>query len=66
MEDINIIIQIAALGVLIALINTMLEKTNNKEYTIIVNVIGLIIVLSMVIREVINLFTSIRSIFGFL
>lgn len=61
--DIGIIFKIAAIGILITVICQILKKSDRDDIATLVSLAGLIIVLSLVISMVYELFESIRSIF---
>ena len=62
--DIEIIFKIAAVGLIVAVLNQLLSRSGREEYTMITTLAGLIIVLMMVIPYVSTLFGYIRSVFG--
>lgn len=61
---IDVIFKIAAVGLLTAIINYVLEKADKKEIASLVTLAGLVIVLIMVLDLVSGLFGSLRTIFG--
>lgn len=61
--EIAILFKIAALGIIVAVINQVLSHLDKKEYTIIVTLSGLIIGLMMVLPAISDLFDYIKSIF---
>jgi stage III sporulation protein AC len=61
--EIAILFKIAALGIIVAVINQVLAHLDKKEYTIIVTLSGLIIGLMMVLPAISDLFDYIKSIF---
>jgi len=62
--NIDILFKIAGVGILAAIINSILEKSDKKEITTFVTLAGLIIVLMMVVDMVSGLFDSLKSIFN--
>ncbi len=58
------LIRIAGTGLLVAVINQILSKYGKEEYGMLVTVSGIVIVLLMLMREVSNLFDTIRGLFG--
>ena len=62
--DIDIIFKIAAVGILVAILNQLLNKAGKEEIAMMTTIAGLIIVLLMVIDMISGLFESIRQIFG--
>jgi stage III sporulation protein AC len=61
--NIDIIFKIAGVGIITAVINNILEKSEKKEIATLVTLAGLVIVLLMVIEMIGGLFDTLRSIF---
>lgn len=61
---IDVIFKIAAVGLITAIINYVLDKADKKEIASLVTLAGLVIVLIMVLDLVGGLFGSLRTIFG--
>lgn len=61
--DIDIIFKIAAIGIIVAVLNQILSRSGREEYTMITTIAGLIIALMMIIPYVSSLFSYIRSVF---
>jgi stage III sporulation protein AC len=62
---IDMIFRIAAIGILVAILNTLLEQTGRKELAVMTTIIGLVIVLLMVSKEIVNLFDTVKTLFQF-
>lgn len=62
--NIDIIFKIAGVGILAAVINNILEKSEKKEIATFVTLASLIIVLMMVVDMISGLFDSLKSIFN--
>ena len=62
--NIDIILKIAAVGILVAILNQLLNKAGKEEIAMMTTIAGLIIVLLMVIDMISGLFETIRQIFG--
>ena len=62
--ELDLIFKIAAVGIIVAILNLILKKTDHDEQAVMLNVAGLIIVLMMIIPELEELFTAIRNVFG--
>ncbi|MBP1572632.1 MAG: stage III sporulation protein AC [Oscillospiraceae bacterium] len=62
--DIELILRIAAIGVIVSILNVLLKKSDREEQAMMITLAGLIIVLIMIIQEIGNLFEAIRDIFG--
>ena len=63
MISIEIIFKIAAIGLLIAIICQVLKKSDRDDIATLVSIAGLIIVLTMIISMVSELFDTIKNIF---
>lgn len=61
--EIDLIFKIAAIGLIVAILNQLLSKSNKDEYTVITTLTGLIIVIMMVIPKLTELFLQIRDLF---
>lgn len=62
--DIDLIFRIAAIGILVAVLNQLLNKAGREEIATMVTIAGLIIVLLMVVDLVSNLFENVKRIFN--
>ena len=62
--SVEIIFRIAAIGIVVAVICQILKKSDRDDIAMMVALAGLIIVLSMVISLISELFTSIQNIFN--
>ncbi len=63
--DVNAIFQIAGIGIVIAMIHTVLKQMGKEDMAHWVTVIGFVVVLFMVIRLLDDLFQEIKTIFLF-
>ncbi len=61
--EIDIIFKIAAIGILITVITQVLKKSDRDDIATLVALAGLIIVLSLVINMISELFETIKNIF---
>ena len=62
--EIDIIFKIAAIGILITVITQVLKKTERDDIATLVSLAGFIIVLSLVLNMIGDLFTNIKQIFS--
>ena len=65
--DIDLIFKIAAIGIIVAVLNLLLKRAERDEQAMMTTLAGLIIVLTMVImivRQIGNLFETIKEVFG--
>ena len=61
---IDLIFKIAAIGIIVAVLNQLLIRSGREEQAMMTTLAGLIVVLMMVIQQIDVLFQSIKSIFG--
>ena len=61
--DINSIFQIAGIGIVIAMIHTMLKQMGKEDVAQWVSVIGFILILLMVMRYLNDLFQQVKNVF---
>jgi stage III sporulation protein AC len=62
---IDILFQIAAVGVIVAVLNQLLTKSERSEQALMVTIVGLVIVLLVVVGEIKTLFDTIKQVFSF-
>jgi len=62
--DISFIYKIAAIGLITAVINQILQKNGKEEYTLITTIAGIIIVVLMLLPFVSELNDELSSFFG--
>lgn len=63
--DIDLIFRIAAIGILVSVLNAVLNKSGREEQAMMTTLAGLIVVLMMIIKEIANLFETVKTIFQF-
>lgn len=61
----TVILQVAAFGFVVAILHTILEKSDREEYAQVLVLLGVIVVMFTVIRWMNELFNSIRAMFQF-
>ena len=61
----DIIFKLAAIGILVAIINQLLIKSGRDEQAMITVIAGLIVAMLVMIEQVEVLFDTIKSTFGF-
>ena len=62
--DVDLIFKIAAVGILVAVLNILLSRSGRDEQALMVTIAGLVCVLVIVVREISELFALIKSLFG--
>lgn len=61
--DTELLFQIAAVGMIVAILNLILTKSDRSEYALVITLAGLVLVLALVVNEIGDLFEMIRSVF---
>lgn len=59
------IFKIATIGIVVTIINSLLQKSGKEEYVTLTNIAGIIIVILMIAKEVASFFESIKTLFNF-
>ena len=62
--EIELIFKIAAIGIIVAVLNQLLMRSGREEQAMMTTLAGLIVVLMMMIRGISSLFDVIKSSFG--
>ena len=63
--DISLILQVAGVGLLVAIAAQLLSKSGRDEQASFVIIAGVIVVFLLLVEEIANLFDTVRGIFGF-
>lgn len=62
--NVDLIIRIAAIGIIVAVLNQLLVRSGREEQAMMVTLAGLITVLLMMVYEINTLFTTVKTVFG--
>ena len=62
--NIDLLFKIAAIGILVAVLHQVLVRAGREDQAMMTTLAGLVIVLTLVINEISNLFDSVRTMFG--
>ena len=62
--DVDLIFKIAAVGILVAVLNQVLSRAGREEQAMMTTLAGLVVVLMMVVQEISNLFDLVKNLFG--
>ena len=62
--DVDFIFRIAAIGIIVAVLNQLLIKSGRDEQAMLTTLAGLLVVLSVIVKEVSGLFEMLKSVFG--
>ena len=59
------IFRIAAIGIVVAVLNQLLVRSGREEQAMMTTLAGLVVVMMMLVREISDLFQLIKTLFGF-
>ncbi len=62
--EVELIFKIAAVGILVAVLNILLSRSGRDEQALMVTIAGLVCVLVIVVREISDLFSLIKNLFS--
>ena len=62
--DVDLIFKIAAIGILVAVLNQLLVRSGREEQAMMTTLAGLVVVLMMMVQEISDLFTLVKDLFG--
>ena len=63
--DIDLIFKIAAIGIIVSILNQVLARSGREEQATMTTLAGLVVVLMMVAQEIAELFDLVKSLFDF-
>lgn len=63
--QVDLIFKIAAIGILVAVFNQLLIRSGREEQAMMTTLAGLIVVMMVLVQQISNLFTLLKSVFGF-
>ena len=61
--DVDFIFRIAAIGILVAVLNQVLSRSGRDEQAMMTTLAGLVVVLMMVVQEIASLFDLVKDLF---
>ena len=64
MGGVDLIFKVAAIGILVAVLNMLLVRAGRDDQAMMTTIAGLIVVLLIVIQEISSLFDTIKDVFG--
>ena len=62
--DVDLIFKIAAIGIIVSVLNQVLIRSGREEQATMTTLAGLIVVLMMMIYQISDLFETVKSVFG--
>ena len=63
--NIDLIFRIAAIGIVVAVLNQLLVRSGREEQALMPALAELVVVMMMLVREISDLFQLIKTLFGF-
>lgn len=63
--DVDLVFKIAAIGILVAVLNILLSRAGRDEQALMTTIAGLVVVLVLVIQKIGELFALIKQLFSF-
>ena len=62
--NVDLIFKIAAIGILVSVLNQVLTRSGRDEQATMTTLAGLVVVLMMVVQEISDLFNLVKNLFG--
>ena len=62
--EIDLLFKIAAIGILVAVLHQVLVRAGREDQAMMTTLAGVVIVLTLVIKEISTLFDTVRTMFG--
>lgn len=62
--DIDLIFKIAAIGIIVAVLNQLLIRSGREDQAMMTTLAGLIVVMAILVQQISNLFTMIKELFS--
>ena len=62
--DIELVFKIAAIGIIVAVLNQLLIRSVREDQAMMTTLAGLVVVLSILVKQISTLFATIRSLFA--
>ena len=62
--DVDLIFKIAAVGILVEVLNLLLVRSGREEQAMMTTLAGLVVVLMMLVQQISDLFQLVKTLFG--
>ena len=62
--DVNFIFKIAAIGIIVTVLNQLLIRSGREDQAMLTSLAGLIVVLLMIVTAIADLFSTVKGLFG--
>lgn len=59
----DLVIKIAAIGIIVAILNQLLSKSGKDEYSVLTALAGLVVVILMILPKITELFSAVKDLF---
>jgi stage III sporulation protein AC len=63
--DIDLVFKIAAIGIIVSILNQVLSRSGREEQATMTTIAGLVVVLMMIAQKISDLFDLVKSLFHF-
>ena len=63
MDGVDLIFKVAAIGILVAVLNMLLVRAGREDQAMMTTIAGLVVVLMMIVSEISELFDAVKSLF---
>ena len=63
--DIDLVFKIAAIGIVVAVLNQLLARADRPDQAMLVSLAGLVTTMMLLVRESSSLFELVKTLFGF-
>ena len=63
--DVDLIFQIAAIGIVVAVLNQLLQRSGREEQATMTTLAGLVVVLLIIVQKIAQLFDLVKNLFDF-
>ena len=62
--DVELIFKVAAVGIIVSVLHLVLTRAGREEQAMLTTLAGLIVVLTIIVKEIANLFSVVKEVFG--
>lgn len=62
--DVDFIFRVAAIGIIVTVLNLLLMRSGREEQAMLTTLAGLVVVLLMIIKVIAELFDTVKNVFG--
>ena len=64
-QEIALVFKIAAIGIVVAVLNQLLVRSDRPDQAMLVSLAGLVTTMMLLVREISSLFELVKTLFGF-